>query len=92
MIAAYCTFQYYAQENGLEILDGCFMIDDQCQYIWSEINPDCLRVKSIKDREDYDKDIWRVGGSSAKEMILKKWALFNQVFIKYFIAHRFMDS
>jgi hypothetical protein len=62
---------------GLEILDGCMMIDTSCNYIWSEINPDCLRVKSIKQREDYDKDIWRAGGSSSKDVILKKWKVFN---------------
>ena len=42
------------------------MIDREEKYIWSEINPDCLRVKSIKEREDYDKDIWRAGGSTSK--------------------------
>lgn len=46
-VEAYCCFQYYAGEVGLEILDGCMMVDVECKTIWSEINPDCLRVKAI---------------------------------------------
>ena len=68
------------------------MIDETCSTIWSEINPDCLRVKSKESREDYDKDIWRVGGSSSKELIMKKWSLFNEIFINYFKNHRFMET
>lgn len=91
-IEAYCTFQYYAHEVGLEVLDGCMMVDNNMEWIWSEINPDCLRVKSIKEREDYDKDIWRAGGSSSKDLIMKKWQLFNDIFIEYFKKHKFMES
>lgn len=96
VIEAYCSFQYYARQVGLQILDGCFMLDKYSNRIWSEINPDCLRVKSLsneqsKSRIDYDKDIWRYGGSSAKEMIIKKWKIFNTIFVEYFKEHRFMD-
>ena len=33
---------------------------------------------------DYDKDIWRVGGSSSKDKIKEKWTLFNKLLIDYF--------
>lgn len=46
------------------------MFDNNGTTVWSEINPDCMRVKRIETREDLDKDIWRVGGSSSKEKIL----------------------
>lgn len=92
VIDTYCAFQFYAREVGLEILDGCFMINREHEKIWSEINPDCLRVKSLGMRQDYDKDIWRVGGSSAKSEIIKKWQLFNNIFVEYFQKHRFMDA
>ena len=45
------------------------MFDKEGSVVWSEINPDCMRVKKIEtgsERLDYDKDIWRVGGSSSK--------------------------
>ena len=85
-------FDFYANQVGLEILDGCMMVDVKCKTIWSEINPDCLRVKSIEDRTNYDKDIWRIGGSSSKAEIVKKWGIFNELFKKYFRENRFMDD
>jgi hypothetical protein len=44
-----CAFIYYAEKVGLEILDGCFMMDSKSDIVWSEINPDCMRVKKIEN-------------------------------------------
>lgn len=48
------------------------MLDRKGENVWSEINPDCMRVKKneLNSRENYDKDIWRIGGSASKEKIL----------------------
>ena len=51
-----------------------------------------MRVKSIKEKEDYDKDIWRYGGSSKKEQIVNKWNLFNKLFIGWFEKNRFNET
>jgi hypothetical protein len=48
------------------------MLNNNGDTVWSEINPDCMRVKKNEQnsRENYDKDIWRIGGSSSKEKIM----------------------
>jgi len=53
-----------------------------------------MRVKLIskEGREDYDKDIWRSGGSASKEQIKTKWSAFNQLLIGYFNKNSFMES
>ena len=55
-----------------------------------------MRVKKIENfsttREDYDKDIWRIGGSASKDLIIKKWALFNSLFVDYFLKNRFHQT
>jgi hypothetical protein len=43
-------------------------------------------------RENYDKDIWRVGGSDSKSKIIEKWTLFNKLFIEYFVCNRFHET
>lgn len=48
-----------------------------------------MRVKSIVEREDYDKDIWRYGGSASKDKICQKWTIFNKIFIDWFNENRF---
>lgn len=97
ILKLYCAFSYYSEKVGLEILDGCFMLSSDGEVTWSEINPDCMRVKAIENhdlskREDYDKDIWRAGGSSSKDLIIVKWRLFNQLFADYFLGKRFHES
>ena len=60
------------------------MFSSDGKVVWSEINPDCMRVKKLEGgqkRVDYDKDIWRSGGSSSKEKIKEKWSLFNGLLI-----------
>lgn len=51
-----------------------------------------MRVKSTKNKEDYDKDIWRYGGSAKKEQIVKKWTLFNELFIGWFKGNRYHET
>ena len=41
---------------------------------------------------DYDKDIWRVGGSSSKDKIKEKWTLFNKLLIDYFSKNRYFET
>lgn len=91
VLSLYCAFSYYCKRVGLEIIDGCFMLDSQGDTVWSEINPDCMRVKKneLDSRVNYDKDIWRIGGSASKTQILEKWTLFNKLFIDYFTGNRF---
>jgi hypothetical protein len=50
-----------------------------------------MRVKKneLNSRENYDKDIWRIGGSSSKDQILEKWTLFNKLLIDYFVNNIF---
>jgi hypothetical protein len=56
----FCAFQYYLEQLGLEIQDGCLMIDTSGETVYSEVNPDCMRIKTNDlAREKYDKDIWR---------------------------------
>jgi hypothetical protein len=50
------------------------------------------RIESDNSREDYDKDIWRSGGSDSKTRIIEKWTLFNKLLIDYFAAHRFHQT
>ena len=91
MLQLFCTMSYYLAEVKLQLIDGCIMVDDEGT-IWSEINPDCMRVKSIEEKTDYDKDIWRQGGSSAKEKLMEKWNLFNKMVSEYFLRNRFHET
>lgn len=71
------------------------MFNSDGSFVWSEINADCMRVKRIdtgEKREDYDKDIWRAGGSSSKTKIIEKWNLFNKLLIDYFLQNRFHET
>lgn len=77
VIKLYCTFKHYMDKLGLELIDGCFMLDKTGEVFWSEINPDCMRIRASTMIEKYDKDIWRAGGSSSKEEIMKKWVALN---------------
>lgn len=46
-LSLYCSFSYYCRRVNLEIIDGCFMFNSDGSFAWSEINPDCMRVKKI---------------------------------------------
>jgi hypothetical protein len=47
VLQLYCAFAYYCSRVSLEIIDGCCMFDSCGSVAWSEINPDCLRVKKL---------------------------------------------
>eukprot|EP00826_Nyctotherus_ovalis_P052046 TRINITY_DN6554_c0_g1_i13.p1 TRINITY_DN6554_c0_g1~~TRINITY_DN6554_c0_g1_i13.p1 ORF type:complete len:1230 (-),score=383.40 TRINITY_DN6554_c0_g1_i13:120-3809(-) len=88
----YCAIQGYFHEVGLDAKDGCFMLDPSGKMFWSELNQDCLRIQAMKDRESLDKDIWRAGGSAAKELIVKKWLACNSIMAEYLASHKFVES
>ncbi|KAJ8110911.1 hypothetical protein OPT61_g6363 [Boeremia exigua] len=39
------TMQHYLHQIGLEVQDGCIMLDPKGRTMWSEINQDCMRIK-----------------------------------------------
>ena len=39
------TIQHYLHQIGLEVQDGCIMLDPTGHTMWSEINQDCMRLK-----------------------------------------------
>lgn len=71
------TIQHHLHRIGLEIEDGCIMLDPTGRTVWSEINQDCMRIKRREGKDAFDKDVWRAGGSSAKECILDQWTQLN---------------
>lgn len=80
VLRTFMTIQAYLGQIGLEVQDACFMADRSGQILWSEINQDCMRIVTKNDTDNrYDKDIWRAGGSGAKEILLQKWIAFNQI-------------
>ena len=76
----FLTMQSYLEDVGLALHDGCIMCDKSGKLVWSEINQDCMRIKG---EESFDKDIWRVGGSSPKEDIIAKWGKLNDILRNY---------
>jgi phosphoribosylformimino-5-aminoimidazole carboxamide ribonucleotide (ProFAR) isomerase/phosphoribosyl-ATP pyrophosphohydrolase len=92
VIKIYSTIESYLNKIGIEAKDGCFMIDCEGKYFWSEINQDCMRLKTVDSNVSYDKDIWRVGGSSQSGSIVDKWCELNSMMMKYFENNRFHKS
>lgn len=91
IIKIYCTIQSYLNEIGLEVKDGCFMLNNNGSICWSEINQDCMRIVN-HNNESLDKDIWRAGGSSSKSMITEKWKSFNNILSEYFKKNTFLEE
>lgn len=85
VLKMFFTIQSYFRQVGLEIQDVCFMLDKSGTTFWSEINQDCMRIKALDGSEQYDKDIWRAGGSATKELLVQKWNIFNEMFRKFFM-------
>ncbi|OAQ60401.1 ATP phosphoribosyltransferase domain-containing protein [Purpureocillium lilacinum] len=78
------TIQHYLHQIGLEVQDGCVMLDPTGRTMWSEINQDCMRIKrrevtNANHGDEFDKDVWRAGGSSVEESILDKWTQLNNL-------------
>ena len=92
ILKIYSTIQYYCGQVGLEVRDGCFMIDSTNKYVWSEINPDCMRIISKSDGTLYDKDIWRQQTSGTKDHIIKQWCSFNNIFETYFDSNKYIET
>jgi phosphoribosyl-AMP cyclohydrolase/phosphoribosyl-ATP pyrophosphohydrolase/uncharacterized protein related to proFAR isomerase len=89
----FMVIQSYFSQVNLLIKDVCFMLNRKGELFWSEINQDCMRIITIDDNQNkYDKDIWRIGGSSSRQHILNKWNDFNQIFIQYFIKNKFHQT
>lgn len=83
------TIRSILNKVGLTVLDACFMLDKTGTIFWSEINQDCMRIIALDNKDiRFDKDIWRAGGSSAKDAIMAKWTEFNNIIIDYFKTHR----
>lgn len=89
VVKIYATISSYINKIGIEAKDGCFMIDSEGEYFWSEINQDCMRLKTLETDMSYDKDIWRVGGSSQSNTILDKWVELNKLMMTCFNDNRF---
>lgn len=90
VLRTFMTIQAYLHAIGLEVQDACFMADRQGRILWSEINQDCMRIVTLGQTDNrYDKDIWRAGGSSSKELLLQKWISFNDILMTSMNSHRF---
>lgn len=63
--------QCFFNSHGFEMMDICFMFTKDGTKMYYEISQDCARIKKLDLSDDYDKDIWRAGGSS--ELIIEKW-------------------
>lgn len=83
-IKVYCTIDSYLSKVGLEVKDGCMMLNSDGTMCWSEVNQDCMRITTSSSNESLDKDIWRSGGSASKQLIVEKWNHFNGIIKKYF--------
>lgn len=87
------TIRSILNKNGLTVLDACFMLDKTGKTFWSEINQDCMRIVAIDNKDiRFDKDIWRAGGSSAKDAIMEKWIEFNKLVMVYFDKNRIISE
>ncbi len=54
---------------GYELVDICYFMDHPGRRIYSEISPDCMRIR--KKEESFDKDLWRQGKDAAT--IISTW-------------------
>ncbi|EGX93066.1 hypothetical protein CCM_04438 [Cordyceps militaris CM01] len=94
------TIQHYLHQIGLEVQDGCVMLDPTGRIMWSEINQDCMRIKRRERTETtngshqgvFDKDVWRAGGSSVKEAILDKWTQLNGLLREHLAGRPFHEN
>ncbi|KAL6150205.1 hypothetical protein ACJQWK_00298 [Exserohilum turcicum] len=94
-VRIFFTMQHYLHQIGLEVQDGCIMLDPTGQTMWSEINQDCMRIKqreAARGAHDvFDKDIWRAGGSAVRGNIVDKWTQLNQRLRAHLAARPFHE-
>jgi phosphoribosyl-AMP cyclohydrolase/phosphoribosyl-ATP pyrophosphohydrolase/uncharacterized protein related to proFAR isomerase len=94
-IKIFTSIQHYLSQLSLEVQDACFMLNAEGTVFWSEINEDCMRIKTAARESSttaYDKDIWRAGGSSKSAQILDKWTTLNNMLREYFVKHPFHSA
>jgi phosphoribosylaminoimidazole-succinocarboxamide synthase len=56
---------------GLQVLDICLFFDQAGTILCGEISPDNMRIKSLSDGGDFDKDLWRKNRPA--EEIVAQW-------------------
>ncbi len=70
------------KKKGLTLIDICFFVDQSGEYIYGEISPDCMRVRTsdiaAKDGQSFDKDLWRNGKTEA--VLLDKYSKLYNLF------------
>lgn len=76
-LKAFDVLSKFLESKKIQLIDICFFIDQNGTCIFSEISPDCMRVKSLENKESLDKDIWRAGGSSP--LLIQKWTKFLEM-------------
>ena len=81
-------FTWYLKQVGIMIQDLCLVFDKTGTMIFSEINQDCMRMKTGDDYH-FDKNLWRQHAD--KQTIMMRWKEFNDIFEKYFRKHLFKD-
>lgn len=89
LLKIYATLQYYFQRCGYIVNDACFMLNKTGECVWSEVNPDCMRIVR-EDKTSVDKDIWRTTGD--KSMITSKWTMLHEDIIKYLNGNHFHET
>jgi len=57
---------------GLQVLDICLFLDETGTVLCGEISPDNMRIKSLGDNGDFDKDLWRKNRPA--EEIVAQWS------------------
>ena len=57
---------------GLQLLDICLFLDQSGTVLCGEISPDNMRVKSMANGADFDKDLWRKDRPT--EELMAQWA------------------
>jgi phosphoribosylaminoimidazole-succinocarboxamide synthase len=72
-LSAFVALAEFLSGRGLALDDICFFIDRDGRCIFSEISPDCLRVRAAGEGS-LDKDVWRAGGGS--DLLKEKWTRF----------------
>jgi phosphoribosylaminoimidazole-succinocarboxamide synthase len=56
---------------GLQVFDICLFFDRTGTVLCGEISPDNMRIKSLRDGGDFDKDLWRKNRPA--EEIIAQW-------------------
>lgn len=93
-VRIFFTIQHYLHQIGLELQDGCIMLDSTGRTMWSEINQDCMRIKrrevtNANGQDAFDKDMWRSSVKVSHTAILDKWTQLNNLLRAHLAGHPF---